>query len=392
MDLPIYLDAHATTPCDPRVVEAMLPTFSALFGNASSRQHAYGWQAEALVEAAREQVAGLVGAHPSEIIFTSGATESNNLAIKGIARALAAKGRHIVASAIEHRSVLDSCRRLESEGFRVTLLPVGPDGRVSPADVEAALEDETILVSVMLANNEIGSLQPVREIGALCKEKGIYFHCDAVQALAWEKVDVQTLGIDLLSISAHKMHGPKGVGALFVRRRNPRVQLRALIDGGGHERGLRSGTLNVSGIVGLGKAAEIVLEERDRDAARVRALRDRLLAGLRGRLGELAVNGSLKHRLPNNLNLSIPGADAGAMLGSLRGVALSSGSACASAVAEPSHVLAALGLDEERLASALRFGLHRFTTEAEIDQAILEVADTALRLRHAAPHAHRGVA
>lgn len=390
MDSPIYLDAHATTPCDPRVVDAMLPTFTQTFGNASSRTHAYGWQAEALVEAARERVAGLVGAHPSEIVFTSGASESNNLALKGIARAVAAKGRHLVTCVTEHRTVLDSAARLEREGFRVTPLPVGPDGRLRLADLEGALEDGTILVSVMLANNEIGTLQPVAEIGRLCKEKGIYFHCDAVQALAWEKVDVQDMGIDLLSISGHKMHGPKGVGALYVRRRNPRVRLEPLFDGGGHEHGLRSGTLNVSGIVGLGRAAEIVMEQREMDAARVRALRDRLLAGLRAGLAGLTVNGSLQHRLPNNLNVSIPGAEAGALLAELKGLALSSGAACASATAEPSHVLAALGLDEEHFRSALRFGLHRFTTGEEVDRAAAWVVRVAGGLRaEAAAHGGR---
>ena len=389
MEPPIYLDAHATTPCDPRVVEAMLPTLTRTFGNASSRAHAYGWQAEALVEAAREQVAGLVGAHPAEIVFTSGATESDNLAIKGIARALAAKGRHIVTCATEHRAVLDSCRALEAEGFRVTVLPVEADGRLCPAELDAALEEGTILVSVMLANNEIGVRHPVREIGRLCKEKGIYFHCDAVQALAWEAVDVEALGIDLLSISAHKMHGPKGVGALYVRRRNPRVHLRPLLDGGGHERGLRSGTLNVTGIVGLGKAAEIVLEEREKDAARVGTLRDRLLAGLRAGLAGVELNGSARHRLPNNLNVSLAGADSAAMLGELRELALSSGAACASAVAEPSHVLAALGVGDERTRSALRFGLHRFTTEAEIERAIAAVVGAVGRLQAACGAHHQ---
>lgn len=378
---PIYLDAHATTPCDPRVVAAMLPVFTESFGNAASRTHAYGWEAEALVESARERVAALVGAEPSEIIFTSGATESDNLAIKGAARVLASKGRHIITCATEHHAVLDSCRRLAAEGFNLTILPVGSDGLLDLSTFENAIQPDTILVSVMLANNEIGTLQPIGEIGRLCKERGILFHSDAVQGLAWERINVHELNTDLLSISAHKMHGPKGIGALYVRRRDPRVRLEPLIDGGGHERGLRSGTLNVPGIVGLGKAAEIVMNERETDAARVRDLRDRLLDGIQIGAGGISINGTLAHRLPNNLNISIEGADSAAMLAELKGLAISSGAACASAVAEPSHVLAALGLTHARIESALRFGLHRFTTAAEIDTAVTMINEAAKRLR-----------
>jgi cysteine desulfurase len=364
----------------------MLPALTTVCGNPSSHTHAFGWRAGALIDAARERVAGLIGAHPSEILFTSGATESDNLAVKGIARALALKGRHIVTCATEHPAVLESCRRLRGEGFSVTVLPVGADGRLCLAELEAALRDDTILVSVMMANNETGVLHPVREIGALCKEKGIYFHCDAVQALGWEKVDVQELGIDLLSISAHKMHGPKGVGALYLRRRNPRVRLEPLFDGGGQERGLRPGTLNVPGIAGLGAAAEIVMERRETDAAHVRSLRDRLLDALRSGLGGVEVNGSLRHRLPNNLNVSLAGVDAATLLGSLMDLAISSGAACASAEAEASHVLTAMGLEAGRIHTALRFGLHRFTTEAEIDAAAEMGVGAAQRLRAAAEH------
>lgn len=385
MKLPIYLDSHATTPCDPRVVEAMVPTFSETFGNAASRNHCFGWAAEALVEKARETLAALINCSPKEIIFTSGATESDNLAIKGIAHMYASKGRHIITDAIEHKAVLDSCKRLEKEGFRVTYLPVGGDGLVKLADLENAIEDDTILVSIMHANNEIGTINPIREIGQLCKEKGIFFHCDGVQALAYEKVDVEDMGVDLLALSAHKMYGPKGVGALYVRRRNPRVRLEAIIDGGGHERGMRSGTLNVTGIVGMGKASEILLEDRETDAARIRELRDYLRDRLVKALPNIAVNGSMEHRLPNNLNVSFAYVEGESLLMGLKDVAVSSGSACTSASLEPSYVLKALGVHEELAHSSLRFGLHRFTTKEEIDYAADITIKTTERLREMSP-------
>lgn len=441
--LPIYLDHHATTPCDERVIEAMAPTWRAQFGNAASRQHAFGWQAEALVDAARDHVAGLIGARPTEIIFTSGATESDNLAIKGAARRLRSKGNHIITSALEHKAVLDTCARLEAEGFDVTYLepltggtsaeagtgagtaepdgigvgagaeagaaepdgigvnagaaepdPIGPGAGAAQAalagQVAEAIRPETILVSIMFANNEIGTVNPIAEIGAVCRSRGVIFHCDAVQALAWLPCDVDAMQIDLLSVSAHKMYGPKGVGALYVRRRGPRVGLVPLIDGGGHERGMRSGTLNVPGIVGLGKACEIVGEQREADAERIGRLRDRLRDALLGAIPDAVVNGvnmvagagqgrqagasaqaSLPGLpvLPNNLNISFPGIESDALMVRMKDVAVSSGSACTSATQEPSHVLRALGLAPEVVEGSIRFGLGRGTTEAEIDIA-----------------------
>lgn len=378
---PIYLDHHATTPCDPRVVEAMLPTFTRQFGNAASRQHAFGWQAESLVEAAREQVAALLHCNPTEIIFTSGATESDNLAIKGAARRNAAKGKHVITCTIEHPAVLDSCRRLEAEGFRVSYLPPRADGIIDGATIEKEITAETLLVSIMLANNEIGTVNPIAEIGRLCKSRGVLLHCDAVQALAYLDCDVEALGVDLLSVSAHKMYGPKGVGALYVRRRNPRVTLEPIIDGGGHERGLRSGTLNVPGIVGLGKACELAVAERGLDSARIGVLRDSLLGQIREALPDVLVNGSMEYRLPNNLNLSFPGADADAIMMAMKDVAVSSGSACTSAKQEPSHVLRGIGLSEEAVHSSLRFGLGRFTTQEEIDYAAAAVIRAVRALR-----------
>jgi cysteine desulfurase len=381
----IYLDHHATTPCDPRVLEAMLPTFREGFGNAASRQHAFGWEAEARVERAREQVAALIGADPVEIVFTSGATESDNLALKGVARASASRGRHIVTTAIEHKAVLDSAAWLEHEGFEVTFVPVTADGLVDVARVAGALRSDTVLVSVMMANNEIGTVQPVGEIGALCKERGVVFHSDAVQALPYLECNVQALGIDLLSISAHKMYGPKGVGALYVRRRGPRVRLEPIIHGGGHERGIRSGTLNVPGIVGLGVACELVGRERDADAKRIGALRDRLREGLLERVDFAIVNGSMEHRLPNNLNLSFPGVNGDGLLAAIKGVAVSSGSACTSASLEPSYVLRALGESEDVAHTSIRFGLGRWTTAAEIETAIEATARAVLAQERAAP-------
>lgn len=370
---PIYLDHHATTPCDPRVVEAMLPTFDRQFGNAASRQHYYGWQAEALVEAAREQVAALLHCGPSEVIFTSGATESDNLAIKGVAQNYAAKGRHIVTNTIEHPAVLDTCKYLEAHGFTVTYLRATREGRIEPEAVAEAIGPETILVSIMLANNEIGTINPIAEIGRICKERGVIFHTDAVQALAYLPCDVEALGVDLLSVSAHKMYGPKGVGALYVRRRNPRVALAPLIHGGGHERGMRSGTLNVSGIVGLGKACELAAAEGPADAKRIAELRNRLWRKLDQAIPGLQQNGSVKHRLPNNLNVSFPGIDADALMTGMKGVAVSSGSACTSAKQEPSHVLRGIGLADDQVQSSIRFGLGRFTTAEEIDRAAAAV-------------------
>ena len=368
--LPIYMDAHATTPCDRRVVEAMLPTMTHSFGNAASRTHRFGWEAEALVEQSRERVAALLGASPREVVFTSGATEANNLAILGLAAIYGAKGRHIITSPLEHPSVLEPIRKLEAEGFRVTYLPVGPEGRVRAEDVAAAIAPDTILVSIMFANNEIGVINPVAQIGRICKERGVFFHCDAVQALSSEAVEVERLGVDLVSLSAHKFYGPKGIGALYVRRRNPRVKLEPLALGGGQECGLRSGTLNVTGIVGLGAAAQLVQAEREADSSRLRVLRNRLLARLEAGVEGLGVNGSLDHRLPQNLNISIPGVKAEPILARLRDIALSTGAACSSSKGEPSHVLRALGQAcgrEDLPESSIRFGLHRFTTEAEVD-------------------------
>jgi cysteine desulfurase len=383
---PVYLDAHATTPCDPRVVEAMLPVLTEFFGNPHSRSHAFGWQAEALVEQARERVAALIGVTTEEIIFTSGATEANNLALKGVAEVYAAKGRHIITTAIEHSAILDPCRSLERHGFTVTYLTPPASGVLAPAQVAEALRPETILVSVMAANNEIGTLQPLAEIGALCKAHGVLFHTDAAQSLGYVATDVQACGIDLLSLSAHKFYGPKGVGALYVRRRDPRVRLAAQIEGGGQERGWRSGTLNVPGVVGLGRAAELAVAERAADATRLGALRDHLWAQLQAGLTDITLNGTLAPRLPNNLNVSFAGVDAESLLAGIASeVAVSSGSACASSDFRPSHVLLALGVPEPLARAALRFGLHRFTTETEIDRAAETVIRVVSDLRSASP-------
>jgi cysteine desulfurase len=382
--LPIYLDNHATTPLDPRVVDEMLPYFKEKFGNAASRSHQFGWEAEAAVEKAREQVARLIGATAKEIVFTSGATESDNLAIKGVAEAHRDKGDHIVTCATEHKAVLDSCKHLEKEGFRVTYLPVGKDGLIDLEDLKRALDDQTILVSIMFANNEIGVLQPIAEIGAVCRERGILFHTDAVQAVGKVPVDVNQQNIDLASISGHKIHGPKGVGALYVRRKSPRVELAAMIDGGGHERGMRSGTLNVPGIVGLGKACELCGEVLAAEAARLRALRDRLKDKIFAGLDEVYVNGSMEHRLPGNLNLSFANVDAEPLLMGINDVAVSTGSACSSAAVEPSHVLKALGAGDLTHGS-IRFGIGRFNTQAEIDYVAARVVETVKRLRELSP-------
>lgn len=383
VDPPIYLDCHATTPCDPRVVEAMLPAFTQRFGNAASRQHAFGLDAAGLVERARGQVAALIGCDPREIVFTSGATESNNLAIKGFMEHLGETSPHVVTSAVEHKAVLDSCRTLERKGVEVTYVGVGPDGCVRLDELERALRAETALVSIMYANNEIGTVQPVREIGRLCRVRNIRFHCDAAQAAPYLDCDVRELEVDLLSLSAHKMYGPKGIGALYVRRKGPRVRLRPLLDGGGHERGLRSGTLNVPGIVGFGAASELVLEDRASDVRRAASLRDRLRDGLLSAIPDVVVNGCMDRRLPNNLNVSFLGVDAEKLIGRLRGLAISSGAACSSASRDSSYVLRSLGASDERIAGSVRFGLGRFNSAEEIERAVLAVAAAVRALRAA---------
>ena len=385
MNLPIYMDNHATTRVDPRVLEAMRPSFDQVYGNAASRNHRFGWDAEEAVEKGRKQVANLINASAKEIIFTSGATESDNLAIKGVAWMYGEKGNHIITVPTEHKAVLDTCKRLEKEGLQVTYLPVQKDGLISLDDLRAALTDRTILVSVMAANNEIGVLQPIAEIGKLCHERGILFHTDAVQALGRIPLDVQAMDIDLMSISAHKMYGPKGIGALYVRRKNPRVQLTPIIDGGGHERGMRSGTLNVPGIVGLGKACEICKQEMAAESERLRAWRDRLRDGILSQLEEVYINGSMEHRLPNNLNLSFAYVEGESLLMGINDIAVSSGSACTSATLEPSYVLKALGVGDELAHTSIRFGLGRFNTEEEVDYVIGRVVETVKRLRELSP-------
>jgi cysteine desulfurase len=384
LKLPIYMDNHATTPVDPRVVEAMLPFFTQVFGNAASRSHRFGWEAEKAVEAARDQVGALIGASGKEMVWTSGATESDNLAIKGAAEFNRDRGNHIITAVTEHKAVLDTCKRLEKDGFDVTYLPVESDGRVSAAAVRAAMTDKTTLVSIMLANNEIGTVNPVDEIGAVVKEKGAIFHIDAVQGVGKIPFDVNASRADLVSLSAHKMYGPKGIGALYVRRK-PRVRITAQIDGGGHERGMRSGTLNVPAIVGFGKAAEIAKADMATEAARLLKLRERLRQGIQSQVGDTFVNGSLEHRLPGNLNISFAYVEGEAMLMGLKDVAVSSGSACTSASLEPSYVLRALGVAEEMAHTSIRFGLGRFTTEEEVDYVIKIVADKVKKLRELSP-------
>jgi cysteine desulfurase len=381
LKLPIYLDHHATTPVDPRVLEAMLPYFNQKFGNAASRSHEFGWQAEEAVENARARIARLIGAAPPEIIFTSGATESINLALKGAAESYREKGNHIITQVTEHKAVLDTSKHLEQCGWSVSYLPVNREGLVDPEAVRAAITAKTILVSIMHANNEIGVLEPVAEIGRIARERGILFHCDAAQALGKVPVDVERDSIDLLSISAHKIYGPKGAGALYVRRKNPRVQLRALIDGGGHERGMRSGTLNVPGIVGLGKACEICEREMAAESERLARLRDRLTAAIESRLDGTSIHGSLAHRLPNNLNISFARVDGESLMMGINDVAVSSGSACTSANLEPSYVLRALGVDDDLAHSSIRFGIGRFNTEEEIDYVADRVVETVTKLR-----------
>lgn len=381
--LPIYLDNHATTPCDPRVVEAMLPFLTQHFGNAASRSHAFGWAAEAAVEQGRERVAALIGATPREIVFTSGATESDNLALKGVMAAYAGKGRHLVTQVLEHKAVLDTAAALEAQGGEVTRLPVGSDGLLDPDQVAAAIRPDTVLVSVMHANNEIGVINPLPEIGRICKARGVLLHTDAAQSVGRIPVQVDALGVDLLSISAHKMYGPKGVGALYVRRRSPRVTLAPQIHGGGHERGRRSGTLPVHQIVGLGMACVLAAEELASEGERIGALRDRLHRRIVESLPAVRTNGSMAARLPGNLNLSFGGVEAEALLMALRDVAVSSGAACTSATLEPSHVLRGIGLSDEEAHASIRFGLGRFNTEAEIDHVGCRVVETVSRLRAA---------
>jgi cysteine desulfurase len=385
LKLPIYMDNNATTRTDPRVVEAMLPFFTEHYGNAASRNHAFGWKAEEAVEQARAQVASLIGASPKEMVFTSGATESDNLALKGVAAMYRRKGKHLITAGTEHHAVLDPYRRLEQEGFRLTVLPVDRFGRVSVEQVAEALTDQTILVSIMAANNEIGTLQPVAAIGKVCKGRGVLFHSDAVQAVGKLPVDVGEMEVDLLSISAHKLYGPKGIGALYVRRRDPHVRLEPLLDGGGHERGMRSGTLPVPLIVGFGKACELCQEEMSAEAQRLGRLRERLHRGILDRLDDTFLNGHPMERLPGNLNLSFAHVEGEALMMGMRNVAVSSGSACTSASIEPSYVLKALGVSDDLAHGSLRFGLGRFNTEADVDFVIGEVAENVKRLRAMSP-------
>jgi cysteine desulfurase len=383
--LPIYMDNHATTQVDPRVLDAMLPYFMEKFGNAASRNHSFGWAGEEAVETARQQIASLINATPKEIIFTSGATESDNLMIKGVAEMYREKGNHIITQAIEHKAVLDTCKRLEKEGYEVTYLPVKKDGRVDPEDVRKAIKPTTILISIMYANNEIGIINPMAEIGKIAKEHGIIFSTDGVQAVGKIPVDVQKDNIDLMAITGHKIYGPKGVGALYVRRRNPRVQLSAMLDGGGHERGMRSGTLNVPGIVGLGKACEIAQQEMAEEAKRLSGLRDRLKTKLEAKLDETFINGSLEYRLPHNLNMSFAYVEGESLLMGINDIAVSSGSACTSATLEPSYVLKALGVGEDLAHTSIRFGLGRFTTEEEVDYVVDKMVQVVTKLRELSP-------
>ena len=385
MKIPIYMDNHSTTRVDPRALEAMLPFFSEAYGNAASKSHAFGWRAAEAVEEAREQVAALVGAEAREIVWTSGATEADNLAVKGAARFHAAKGRHVVTCRTEHKAVLDAARALEREGFEVQLLDVERDGRLDPARVRAALRPDTVLVSVMHANNETGVVHPVAEIARVVRERGVLFHCDAAQSAGKLPFDVEALGVDLASLSAHKLYGPKGVGALYVRRRPVRARLVPLLDGGGHERGLRPGTLDVPGIVGFGKAAELARAALASEPARLLALRERLRAGLLAGLDGVTVNGSLEHRLPGNLNVSFAGVEGEALMMAVREVAVSAGSACTSASLEPSYVLRAMGVSGALAHASIRFGLGRFNTEEEVDHAVRLFVEKVKRLRELAP-------
>jgi len=381
MKLPVYLDNHATTPLDPRVVEAMLPYFSDRFGNAASRQHEFGWVAEAGVNVARQRIADLIGAEPSELTFTSGATESINLALKGIAEGLRGRGNHFITAVTEHRAVLDTCRRLEGYGFQVTYLPVDSAGRISLAELEDAITPKTILVSIMAANNEIGTLAPIAEIGRLCSDRGILLHSDATQAVGRIPLDLRNIPVDLVSFTAHKMYGPKGIGVLYIRSRRPPTPVVPQIDGGGHERGLRSGTLNVPAIVGFGEAARISATEMEAEARQVSALRDALVEGLRSRIPGIRVNGDQGNRLPNNASVTFEGTRADRVMMDMKDIAVSSGSACSTGLQEPSHVLRALGLPDQDVRATLRFGLGRFTTAEEITYAVGRIAETIKKER-----------
>jgi cysteine desulfurase len=386
MKFPIYLDNHATTPMDPRVLEVMLPYFTEKFGNAASRNHAFGWEAEEAVEQARKQLAQLIHADPKELVFTSGATESDNLALKGVLEMYREKGDHIITSVTEHRAILDVAKALETKrGVKVTYLPVDKAGMVNPDDVRNAITDRTILISVMMANNEIGTINPIKEIGKVAKEKGILFHCDATQGVGKIPVNVQEMGIDLMSFSAHKIYGPKGIGALYVRKKAPRVRVAPIIDGGGHERGMRSGTLPVPLIVGFGKAAELCGQEMPAESVRLAALRDRLQAGIMNALEAVYLNGHPTQRLPHNLNLSFAYVEGESLLMGVKEIALSSGSACTSATLEPSYVLRALGVGSDLAHSSIRFGLGRFNTEEEVDYTIKRMIETVTRLREMSP-------
>jgi len=386
MKLPIYMDNHATTPVDPRVLAAMLPYFTERCGNAASRNHSFGWEAEAAVDEARAQIGHLIRANsPKEIIFTSGATESNNLAIKGVAESYRDKGDHIITCVTEHRSVLDSCKALERRGYKVTYLPVNRYGLVEVERLSEAVSDRTILISLMAANNEIGTLHPVQEIGQLAKKRGIIFHCDAAQAVGKIPVNVEEMGMDLLSISAHKCYGPKGIGALYVRAKNPRIRLSPVIDGGGHEKGMRSGTLNVPGIVGLGAACQIAEQEMAEEARRLTSLKERLQEGILSRLDQVSLNGHPTQRLPGNLNLSFAYVEGESLLMGLKEIAVSTGSACTSANLEPSHVLRAIGVKEELAHASIRFGLGRFNTEEEVDYTVERLVQEVARLRRLSP-------
>lgn len=384
LKLPIYLDNNATTPMDPRVLQAMLPYFTEHFGNAASRNHSFGWQAEEAVDYAREQIAKLIHADAKEIIFTSGATESNNLAIKGVFEMYAEKGNHFITVTTEHKAILDTCKHIEKLGAEVTYLEPATDGLITVEQVASAIKPNTVLVTVMYANNEIGVIQPIKAIAELCKSKGILFHTDATQAVGKIPVDVMADGIDLMSFSAHKMYGPKGVGALYVRRKNPRVKVTAQMDGGGHERGMRSGTINVTGIVGFGKACELCQQEMAQDTERIIKMRNRLEASL-SELEESYINGNIEHRLPHLSNMSFKYVEGEGLIMGVKNIAVSSGSACTSASLEPSYVLKALGLDDELAHSSLRFGLSRFTTDEEIDYAINHVKEAVIKLREMSP-------
>jgi len=383
--LPIYMDNHATTPLDPRVLEAMMPYLTDMFGNAASRNHKFGWEAEQAVETARKQIAGLIGADPREIVITSGATESDNLAVKGVAWMYREKGDHIITAVTEHKAILDTCKHLEKDGFRVTFLPVDNKGFVDLDDLRRAITDKTILISIMTANNEVGVIQDIKEIGAIARQRGVLFHTDAVQAAGKIPFDVNAMNVDIASLSAHKLYGPKGVGALYVRRRNPRVLLTPIIDGGGHERGMRSGTLNVPGIVGFGKAAQIAHEDLAQESAEMFRLREKLRTTLERELDETYINGDLQKRLPGNLNLSFAYVEGESLLMGINDIAVSSGSACTSASLEPSYVLKALGVGEDLAHTSIRFGIGRFNTEEEVDYVAGRVIEVVRRLRELSP-------